>query len=115
MTENVAQAGQERMRDQIPFSSQAQVELLKFYGLVLEVWTLAVRALASGDRAIARAVMEGEDGIDAMHRQLRESHRQRLESGICTPKADILFVETLRNLERIGDHADNLGVSVLRN
>jgi len=115
LTENLAQAGQERTRDNIPLSPQAQVELRKFHALVREVWGLAVRALASGDKAIARAVIEGEDRIDLMERQLRDSHRQRLEEGVCTPKADILFIETLRNLERIGDHADNVGVSVLRN
>jgi phosphate:Na+ symporter len=115
LTENLAQAGQERIHDDIPFSPQAQVELLKFHSLVCEVWGLAVRALASGDKAMARVVIEGEDEIDLMERQLRESHRRRLECGICTPTAEILFVETLRNLERIGDHADNLGVSVLRN
>jgi len=27
----------------------------------------------------------------------------------------VLFVESLRNLERVSDHADNLGVSVSRN
>jgi len=27
----------------------------------------------------------------------------------------VLFIEWLRNLERISDHADNLGVSVSRN
>ena len=115
LTENLAQAGQERICNDIPFSAQAQVELREFHSLVCEVWALAVRALESGDKGIARAVVEGEDRIDQMERQLRAAHRQRLECGICTPKADILFVETLRNLERIGDHADNLGVSVLRN
>jgi phosphate:Na+ symporter len=115
MTENLAQAGQERIRDDIPFSPQAQAELREYHALVCEVWALAVRAVASDDRAAARAVIEGEDRIDVMERQLRASHRQRLEQGVCTPKADILFIETLRNLERIGDHADNLGVSVLRN
>jgi hypothetical protein len=38
-----------------------------------------------------------------------------MEAGICQPQADVIFVESLRNLERIGDHADNLGVSVCRN
>jgi len=114
LTENLAQAGQERRRDQIPFSAQAQAELTKYHSLVCEVWQLAMKALATGDKAIARAVIEGEDRIDVMERELRESHRQRSERGICAPKADILFVETLRNLERIGDHADNLGISVLR-
>jgi phosphate:Na+ symporter len=115
MTENLAEAGQERIHERIPFSSEAQTELLQLYALVVHVWGLAVKALASGDKSIARTVVEGEDQIDVMERQLRESHRRRMECGICTPRADILFVETLRNLERIGDHADNLGVSVLRN
>jgi hypothetical protein len=37
-----------------------------------------------------------------------------LETGICQPEADVLFTEALRNLERISDHADNLGISVMR-
>ncbi|HUT15469.1 MAG TPA: Na/Pi cotransporter family protein, partial [Anaerolineae bacterium] len=115
LTENLAQAGQERKQDDIPFSPSAEEELLEYHSLVCEVWQLAVRALASGDRSIAKAVIEGERQIDLMEQQLRESHRKRMECGICTPRADILFVETLRNLERIGDHADNLGISVLRN
>jgi phosphate:Na+ symporter len=114
MTENMAQAGQERARESVPFSPQADAELLQFHTLVAQTWTLAVKAVEADDEAMARAVKESEEQIDLMERQLRDSHRQRLEEGICAPKADILFVETLRNLERIGDHADNLSVSVLR-
>ncbi len=114
MAENMAQAGQERNRESVPFSPQADAELLQFHNLVAQTWALAVKAVETDDEAMARAVEEREEQIDAMERQLRDSHRQRLEEGVCTPKADILFVETLRNLERIGDHADNLGISVLR-
>ena len=39
---------------------------------------------------------------------------ERLEAGICSPEANVIFTEILRNLERISDHADNLGVSVMR-
>jgi len=115
MAENMAQAGQERARDGIAFSPQAQEELARFHSLVSDTWKLAVRAVESSDKMIAQTVKDGEDHIDLMERQLREAHRERMERGICTPKAEILFIETLRNLERIGDHADNLGVSVLRN
>jgi hypothetical protein len=34
---------------------------------------------------------------------------------VCQPEADVIFIESLRNLERISDHADNLGISVMRN
>jgi len=114
MTENMAQAGQERAREAIPFSQDALAELTEFHSLVAKVWTLAVRAVEADDKTVAQAVKKGEEQIDVMERQLRESHNRRLEQGVCTPKADTLFVETLRNLERIGDHADNLSVSVLR-
>ena len=114
MAENLAQAGQERNREAITFSPQANAELAQFHTLVTQAWALAVKAVEAEDEAMARAVEEYEAQIDVMERQLRDAHRQRLEDGVCTPKADILFIETLRNLERIGDHADNLGVSVLR-
>ncbi len=114
MTENMAQAGQERAREAIPFSQDALAELTEFHSLVAKVWTLAVRAVEADDKTVAQAVKKGEEQIDVMERQLRESHNRRLEQGVCTPKADTLFVETLRNLERIGDHAENLSVSVLR-
>lgn len=113
MTENLAQAGQERNRESVAFSPQANAELLQFHTLVTQTWALAVKAVEADDEMAARAVKEHEEQIDTMEKQLRDSHRHRLEEGVCTPKADILFVETLRNLERIGDHADNLGSSVL--
>ncbi|MGB8982091.1 MAG: hypothetical protein WCC12_09460 [Anaerolineales bacterium] len=41
-------------------------------------------------------------------------HIERLEEGICNSEANVIFTETLRVLERISDHADNLGVNVMR-
>ena len=49
-----------------------------------------------------------------MGSQARQKQIKRLEAGICQPEADVLFTEALRNLERISDHADNLGISVMR-
>jgi phosphate:Na+ symporter len=46
--------------------------------------------------------------------QTRQRHIERLEAGICNPEANVIFTEILRDLERISDHADNLGVSVMR-
>lgn len=103
-----------RIRESIPFSPQAQDELLEFHTLVSEAWDLALKALESGDKVVARAVAADEDQIDIMEKRLRESHKERQAHGIYAPKADVLFIETPRNLERIGDHADNLAVSVLR-
>ncbi len=114
MAENLAQAGQERIREGIPFSPQAVEEIQQLHDLVVLVWHAAVKAVETGSKSIAQTVKDDEEKIDILEWGFRESHKQRLEQGICTPKAEILFIETLRNLERIGDHADNLGISVLR-
>jgi len=45
---------------------------------------------------------------------VRQGHINRVSLGLCHPEADVLFVETVRNLERISDHADNIAISVLR-
>ena len=58
-------------------------------------------------------MMESE--FDGLYLAARQAHIERLEEGVCQPAADVLFVESLRNLERICDHADNIGVSVQRN
>ena len=114
MSVNLAQAGQERVRDQVKFSPEGEAEVARFHTLACQNWTLAVAALESRDKAAAQRVRDVENEIDVMEKELRESHRRRLEAGVCSPGADILFVETLRNLERIGDHADNLATSVLK-
>jgi phosphate:Na+ symporter len=56
-----------------------------------------------------------ESEFDGLYLGARQAHIERLEAGICQPEADVLFVESLRNLERICDHADNVGVSVQYN
>jgi phosphate:Na+ symporter len=55
-----------------------------------------------------------EDEFDRLYLEARQGHVERLKVGICIPEADVLFTEALRNLERISDHADNLGISTLR-
>jgi phosphate:Na+ symporter len=54
-----------------------------------------------------------EDDVDDLERKLKEAHVERMRSGKCDPQADAVFVETLRNLERISDHADNIAYDVI--
>ncbi|TFG97024.1 sodium-dependent phosphate transporter, partial [Candidatus Thorarchaeota archaeon] len=51
--------------------------------------------------------------VDVLERKLKGAHIKRMKEGLCNPEADQIFIETLRNLERIGDHADNIAYDVL--
>jgi phosphate:Na+ symporter len=52
--------------------------------------------------------------VDRISLDARQAHLRRVRAGTCHPKADVLFADMLRHLERISDHADNIAVSILR-
>ncbi len=77
-------------------------------------YLLAVHAFEENDRNLAQRVCEQEKEFDQQYWKTRQGHIERLKIGVCQPDADVIFTEVLRNLERISDHADNLGISVMR-
>jgi phosphate:Na+ symporter len=115
LAEDLAEAAQARLENGVPFSDQAQEELDRLCRYVHGIYTLALQALQAGDRDMAKRACEMEDKFDDLYEEARARHIQRLEEGVCHPGADVIFTETMRNLERVGDHADNIGVSVMRN
>ena len=115
MAEDIAQFAMERAQNNVPFSDQATEEMEQLWRHAHHTYLLSVEAFRNGDRSLARQVCSLESEFDHLYWQTRQSHIERLERGVCHPEADVIFTETLRNLERISDHADNLGVSVVRN
>jgi phosphate:Na+ symporter len=95
LTEDLAAAAQKKVDGKTEFSSAATQDLDRLCRHAYDTYSLALVALQTGDRVLAQRL-------------------ERLETGICHPEADIIFTETLRNLERISDHADNLGISTMR-
>lgn len=113
LVNNLAEACQEKLRKNIPFSPQAQEELGLLFQKVRQAYDLSIKSLKTEDRKLAQRVLKIEDGVDILQAKFRESHMQRLEEGVCSPEADVIYVESLRNLERISDHADNIAGSIL--
>jgi len=99
----------------VNFSLQAIEDIDRLCQHAHRTYTCALDALRDRDRVMAKRACDLEGAFDEMYLEARQGHIQRLEEGVCQPEADVVFVEWLRNLERISDHADNLGVSVSRN
>ena len=76
--------------------------------------TTALEAFRTDDKELALQACRLEDEMDRVAVATRQGHMNRANSGQCDPEAGVLFVETLRNLERIGDHADNVALTLLR-
>ena len=114
MSEDIAQYAMERIKNDVKFSPQAIEELEQLWQHSLCTFSQAVKAFQENDKILAREVCARESEFDKLYLQTRQRHIERLEAGICNPEANVIFTEILRNLERISDHADNLGVSVMR-
>jgi phosphate:Na+ symporter len=115
LAEDLAEAAQRKVAQRVAFSPQAIQDLDHLCQHAHSTYTCALQSVRDGDRALARQACDLEDEFDALYLEARQRHIERLGAGMCKPEADVLFVESLRNLERVSDHADNLGVSVSRN
>ena len=113
MTENIAQYVQDRCMTDIPFTDAATKEFEMLWRYVHTNYNRSLQAFKENDRELAAKVCEIESEFDRMYLVARQNHIHRLETGLCNPKADVIYTETLRLLERISDHADNIGESVM--
>jgi phosphate:Na+ symporter len=114
MSEDIAQYAMERIQNNVMFSPQAIEELEQLWQHSHYTFSEAIKSFQENDKLLAKQVCERESEFDRLYLQTRQRHIDRLEAGICNPEANVIFTEILRNLERISDHADNLGVSVMR-
>ena len=53
-----------------------------------------------------------EQAIDDITEALRQQHVERLKQHKCSAKNGMIYLDILTNLERIGDHAENIATSV---
>jgi phosphate:Na+ symporter len=114
MSEDISQYALERIQNDVQFSSAASEDLKDAAHHVHLTYLHSIQAFHASDRELALQVCQEESAFDKLYWQIRQRHIERLEQGMCHPEADVIFTETMRLLERISDHADNLGVSVSR-
>lgn len=111
--ENIAELAWARIEENLPFSEFAIAELDEMYSLVFEVFNNSLEALLEENKEKARLVIHAEPLIDQMEKELRTSHLQRLNKGICYPTSGVIFLDIISNLERIGDHSNNIAEVVM--
>jgi phosphate:Na+ symporter len=114
MAEDIAEFAQERIDNKVVFTASAIADLQQLGQEAHQTYRLAIQAFAEDDAEKAEEVCRLESEFDRLYGRTRAAHIHRLEQGGCQPEADVIFTETLRILERISDHADNLAVSVAR-
>ncbi|MDD4019218.1 MAG: Na/Pi cotransporter family protein [Kiritimatiellae bacterium] len=114
MAEDLVEYAQERIENKVDFTAPAIEDLKHLWEHAHRTYVLGIQAFSESDTEKAGQVCRLESEFDRLYGQARRAHIHRLEEGGCQPQADVIFTETLRILERISDHAENLAVSVSR-
>lgn len=110
--ENLIELYEYKIEHNLPFSDLATKEFEVMMDLSEKAVRLSVEALDTADDMKAKQVLKLEDEIDAMERDLRKRHIDRLNQGVCNPGSGVIFIDILSNLERVGDHANNIALIV---
>ncbi|MGY5863477.1 MAG: Na/Pi cotransporter family protein [Candidatus Thorarchaeota archaeon] len=113
LASNIAEFVVDKLKNGIFFSGDAAKELGDMFDLVEETYSTSIKSLQTKNKDLARVAEQLEEDVDDLERKLKEAHVERMRTGECDPQADAVFVETLRNLERISDHADNIAYDVI--
>jgi len=111
--ENLAELAEEKINEKLPFSEKALDELKSMFSKVQFSLNKTILALKNRDIELAREVALKEDEIDNIEKGLRNNHINRLNQGICYPESGVIFLDIISNLERVGDHANNISLMVI--
>ncbi|HLS23834.1 MAG TPA: Na/Pi cotransporter family protein [Pseudogracilibacillus sp.] len=111
--ENIVELTEFKISNKITLTDQAHEDLQEMFDLTILTVEQAMRSLDLMSREEALVVLQKEEQIDRMERQFRRDHIVRMNEGLCTGSAGVVFVDIISNLERIGDHAVNIAEEVL--
>lgn len=107
---NLAEAAQHNIGEGFKFSDPAREELNQLCGSVV---TLLERSMAAFDNQSlsdneAKELSDLEEHIDDLTLECQDSHIFRLNRKECNTEAGMLYLNTITDFERVGDHAINI-------
>lgn len=111
--ENVADSSIMMRDDEVSFSKEGEQDLTDMLEKVLEIVTYSIEMFSKNDRLHMKEILQLEDQIDQMERELQQKHVERLTQNECTPEAGMIFSDIISGLERVADHATNIAFSIL--
>ena len=106
--ENIADLATEKITKNVKFSEDAIDELMLMFKYTINSLEMSIDCFKEYDKEKALTVREFEEKIDTLEKDLRSSHIKRLNAGVCDAIVGAIFLDTISNFERIGDHAVNI-------
>jgi phosphate:Na+ symporter len=114
--ENLLKILRRKYDTKVEFSESGNEQIHEIASRVMEFLELLKDNVTESDINILSRADEIENRINDLRNDLRKSHIQRLNEGLCEVNSGLLFIDMLTAFEKIGDHAYNIaeGISGLR-
>lgn len=110
---NLVEFFEERYTEKIELHPEAKADLMDLYSLLRKTLHQSLKAFESKDKDIATEVNIRENELDKLVKKYRKNHVNRVNDKTCSETEAGFYVDILSNMERIGDHCNNIVVNVL--
>ena len=111
--ENIADYAVKCREENLGFTKKASKEILEMHEKATVIVEEAMEMFVTMDEKNLPDILELEETIDRMDRELQQNHVKRMAKGKCSPMSGIIFTDLVTGLERVADHATNIAFSIL--
>jgi phosphate:Na+ symporter len=100
---------EDMMELEVALPKEAVLEVSDYLDVVLKAIKLMRKNMENENGDVdLNAAIELENKINAVRDEMKEAHYTRLEQGIYTSQAGVIFLDYITRLEKIGDHIFNV-------
>ena len=110
--ENIMEYAMKLRAEEMAISEEAKAELINFNDKINKLYETVICAFDDRNLLALTDVEEIEESIDELSVELEHRHIERLKKGACTTQTGSVFLQTVSNLERVGDHITNVAFSI---
>ncbi len=112
--ENIMEYSIRLHNEEAKFSEHAKSELAGVLDKINNLFDKTMYAFEKLDVSVLSEIEEIEDSIDVAAVELENKHLERLQNNACTAELGSIYLQTVSNLERVGDHINNVAKSIKR-
>lgn len=110
--ENIMEYAMRLKEEDVKMSEDARGELNQVREMINNLYEKVIKAFDDRDLSILDEIEEIEESIDNISVELEHRHIERVKAGSCNAQLGSVFLQTVSNLERVGDHITNVAKSL---
>ncbi len=112
--ENIMEYSLRLSKQESKFSDLAKEELNGVLEKINDLFDRTMNAFEKLDLSALPQIYDIEESIDVASVELENKHLERLKNNACTAELGSIYLQTVSNLERVGDHINNVAKSITK-